>query len=273
MRILFLGDVIGRSGRDGVARHLPELKEALKPDVIVVNAENAASGFGLTHKIADEFFAMGVSCLTLGNHAWAQRELMISIDREPRIVRPLNYPEGTPGKGHVLIDLPQGRKLLVVNPLARVFVEPVLDDPFAAMERLLAAHRLSGNLQILVDFHGEATSEKAAMGFVLDGRVSAVLGTHTHVPTADARLLPKGTAFMSDVGMCGDYDSVVGMKKDVAIWRFTHKTPFPDRKLPAEGPATVCGALILTDDATGLARSIEPVRVGGVLGAATVAAL
>ncbi len=265
MRILFFGDIMGRSGREGLEQHLPALKDRLKPDAIIVNAENAASGAGVTMKMAEEFFALGADCLTLGNHAWGQRELLTSIDREPRIVRPLNYPEGTPGRGLYLLALPQGRKLLVVSLMGRTFVEPVLDDPFAAMEKIAAAHKLSGNLQIFVDMHGEATSEKMAMGHVFDGRVSAVIGTHTHIPTADEQILPKSTAYMSDVGMCGDYDSIVGMKKNVAIWRFTRKTPAPERKAPAEGPATVCGVLVTTNDATGLATEIEPVRVGGVL--------
>jgi metallophosphoesterase (TIGR00282 family) len=265
MKILFFGDVMGRSGRDGLAQHLPALKEKFQPDAMIVNAENAASGFGLTMKIAQDLFALGVSCLTLGNHAWAQRELLIEIEREPRIVRPLNYPEGTPGRGSYLLNLPQGRRLLIVNPMTRLFMEPVLDDPFAAMEKVVGQHKLSGNLHIFVDVHGEATSEKVALANVLDGRVSAVIGTHTHVPTSDEHILPKGTAYMSDAGMCGDYDSIVGMKKDVAIWRFTRKTPFPERKAPAEGPATVCGVFVTTDDATGLATGIQPVRVGGIL--------
>ncbi|MDR3425726.1 MAG: TIGR00282 family metallophosphoesterase [Alphaproteobacteria bacterium] len=265
MRILFLGDVMGRSGREGVARHLPALKERLRPDAIIVNAENAASGAGLTMKIAEEFFALGIHCLTLGNHAFSQRELLTAIDNEPRIVRPLNYPERTPGRGFYLLEIPNGNKLLIVNPLARLFMEPVLDDPFAAMEKVVAAHKLSGRLQIFVDMHGEATSEKMAMAHTLDGRVSAVIGSHTHIPTADAQILPQGTAYLTDAGMCGDYDSIIGMKKTVAIWRFTRKTPPPERKAPADGVATVCGVLVVTDDATGLAVAIEPVRVGGVL--------
>jgi len=265
MRILFFGDVMGRSGREGLAQHLPALKEKLKPDAIIVNAENAAAGSGLTTKIAEELFALGINCLTTGNHVWGQRELMTSIDREPRIVRPINYPDPTPGRGFYLCPLTGGRKLLVVNLLARVFMEPVLDDPFAAMDRLVAAHKLSGNLQIFVDFHGEATSEKMAFAHHFDGRVSAVIGTHTHIPTADEQILPQGTGYLTDTGMCGDYDSIVGMKKNVAIWRFTRKTPAPERKSPAEGVATVCGVLVTTDDATGRTVAIDPIRIGGRL--------
>ena len=265
MRILFLGDVVGRSGRDGVAKHLPDLKNRLKPDVIIVNAENAAGGFGVTDKIAQEFYALGVDCLTTGNHVWDQKELVGTIDRDPRLLRPLNYPDGTPGRGSYLHTLAGGRKILIVNVMARLFMEPVLDDPFVVIEKLLAQHRLGHTAQaIFVDFHGETTSEKMAFAHMVDGRVSVVVGTHTHVPTADDRILGKGTAAMTDVGMCGDYDSVIGMKKEQALWRFTRKIP-GERMTPAEGEATVCGAFIVTDDATGLAQSIDPVRVGGWL--------
>jgi metallophosphoesterase (TIGR00282 family) len=256
---------MGRSGRDGLAAHMPALKQKFNPDAIIVNAENAASGAGITIKIAEEIFAMGAVCLTSGNHVWAQRELLTAIGNEPRILRPLNYPEGTPGRGFYLHTLPGGRKLLIVNPMARTFMEPVLDDPFAALEKLLTQYKIGPQLQIFVDFHGEATSEKMAFGHVFDGRVSAVIGTHTHVPTADEQILPHGTAYISDVGMCGDYDSIVGIKKEAAIWRFTRKTPPVERKSPAEGPATVCGALVTTDDVTGLAVDIVPIRIGGKL--------
>lgn len=265
MRILFLGDIMGRSGRDGVTKHLPDLKARLKPDIVIANGENAAAGFGITDKIAKEMFALGIDCLTGGNHSWDQKELIGTIDREPRLLRPINYPEGTPGRGHYTHTLPGGKKILIVNVMARLFMEPALDDPFAAMEKLMAQHRLGQNVQaVFVDFHGEASSEKMALAHVFDGRVSAVIGTHTHVPTADARILPRGTAAMTDAGMCGDYDSVIGMKKELSIWRFTRKIP-GERMVPAEGEATVCGCIITTDDASGLATAIEPVRVGGIL--------
>lgn len=265
MRLLFLGDVVGRSGRDAVFRHLPELKRRLVPDLIVVNGENAAAGFGITAKIAQEFFAAGVDCLTTGNHVWDQKELVGAIDQQPRLLRPLNLPEGTPGRGAVLLPGPQGRKVLVVNLLARLFMD-MCDDPFAAVTRLLAQHRLgSGGLAaILVDFHGEATSEKMAMGHFLDGRVSAVIGTHSHIPTADTMVLTGGTGYQTDAGMCGDYDSVIGMKKEGSIFRFVRRLP-AERMTPAEGEGTVCGTLVVTDDASGLATTIAPVRVGGRL--------
>jgi hypothetical protein len=266
MRILFFGDIVGRSGRDALAKHLPDIKPRLKPDVVIVNAENAAGGFGVTDKIAQDLYALGVDVLTTGNHAWDQKELLGTIDRDPRLLRPLNYPDGTPGRGSYLHSLPDGRKILISNVMARQFMEPVLDDPFQATEKLLSAHRLGQSVHaIFIDFHGEATSEKMAYAHVFDGRVSAIIGTHTHIPTADERIMAKGTATMTDAGMCGDYDSVIGMKKDLSIWKFTRKTPAGERNSPAEGEATVCGTFITTDDKTGLAQNIHAVRTGGLL--------
>lgn len=265
MKILFFGDIMGRSGREGLAKHLPELRTRLKPDVIIVNAENAAGGFGVTDKIAQEFYALGADCLTTGNHVWDQKELLGTIDRDPRLLRPLNFPEGTPGHGFYGHKLADGRKILIANVMARLFMEPQLDDPFAATEKFLALHRLGQTAQaILIDFHSEATSEKMAFGHNFDGRVSAVIGTHTHIPTADEQILPNGSAYISDVGMCGDFDSVIGIKKELSIWRFTRKIP-GERMQPAEGEATVCGAFVVTDDATGRAKKIEAFRVGGRL--------
>jgi metallophosphoesterase (TIGR00282 family) len=265
MRILFFGDIMGRSGRDGLAKHLPGLKAQVKPDVTIVNAENAAGGFGVTTKIAEDFYGLGVDCLTTGNHVWDQKELVGSIGNFPSLLRPLNYPEGTPGRGFYIHTLGDGRKILITNVMARLFMEPVLDDPFAATEKLLAQHRLGQSVQALfIDFHGETTSEKMAFAHNFDGRVSVVVGTHTHVPTADDQILPKGTAFMTDVGMCGDYDSVIGIKKELSIWKFTRKIP-GERMVPAEGEATVCGVFVITDDATGRATSIQALRLGGRL--------
>ncbi|HEU0117323.1 MAG TPA: TIGR00282 family metallophosphoesterase [Alphaproteobacteria bacterium] len=265
MRILFFGDIVGRTGRDGLAKHLPNLKAKLKPDVVIVNGENAAGGFGITEKIAQDFYALGVDCLTTGNHVWDQRELISNIQNDPRLVRPLNYPEGTPGKGFYLHALPNGKKILIVNVMGKLFMEPSLDDPFAVTEKFLAQYKLGASVAaIFLDFHAETTSEKMAFAHNFDGRVSAVVGTHTHVPTADDQVLPKGTAFQSDIGMCGDYDSVIGMKKELSLWKFLRKIP-GERMVPAEGEATVCGTLIVTDDATGLAKSIDAVRIGGRL--------
>ncbi|WP_207459394.1 TIGR00282 family metallophosphoesterase [Azospirillum sp. SYSU D00513] len=265
MRILFLGDVVGRSGRDAVIAHLPSLRERLDPDLTVVNGENAAGGFGITVKIAEEFFEAGVDVITLGNHSWDQKELVSAIDQQPRIIRPLNYPEGTPGRGFVLLQARGGRKVLVMNVMLRLFMDP-LDDPFAAVDRVLRAHRLGpGNVDaILLDVHGEATSEKMIMGHFCDGRASVVVGTHTHTPTADHMILPGGTAFQSDAGMCGDYDSAIGMKKEIAMAKTIRKLP-TERLSPAEGEATVCGLYVETDDRTGLAVRVEPLRLGGRL--------
>ncbi|WP_448190537.1 TIGR00282 family metallophosphoesterase [Azospirillum sp. sgz301742] len=265
MRLLFLGDVVGRSGRDAVIAQLPRIKAELDPDLTVVNGENAAGGFGITVKIAEEFFEAGVDAITLGNHTWDQKDLVGQIDQQPRILRPLNYPEGTPGRGFVLLQARGGRKVLVMNVLLRLFMEPQ-DDPFAAVERVVRAHRLGpgGVDAILVDVHGEATSEKMIMGHHLDGRVSLVVGTHSHVPTSDHVILKGGTAYQTDAGMCGDYDSAIGMKKEVAMAKLIRKLP-TERLSPAEGEATVCGCYVETDDRTGLATRIEPLRLGGRL--------
>lgn len=264
MRLLFIGDLVGRAGRQVVIDRLPDIRRRLEIDFAVVNGENSAHGFGITAKICEELYEAGADCITLGNHSWDQREIMAHIDSEPRLVRPANYPEGTPGRGATLLSAPGGRQVLVVNMMARVFMDP-LDDPFAAMDRILADIEMPRDVDaVLVDFHGEATSEKMAMGHFLDGRVSLVVGTHSHVPTADHHILPNGTAYQTDAGMTGDYDSVIGMKKDAAIHRFTRKTP-GDRMSPAEGDATLCGLVVETDDRTGLARSIAPIRLGGRL--------
>lgn len=264
MNVVVLGDVVGRSGRDGVLKHLPRIRERLCPDFIVVNGENAAHGFGITRKICETFFDAGVDAITTGNHVWDQREIMNVIDDEPRLLRPINYPAGTPGAGAGVFKTRDGRRVMIVHPMGRLFMDP-LDDPFAAVRDALDGHRLGGGVDaILVDIHAEATSEKMAMGHWLDGRVSLVAGTHSHVPTADAQVLEKGTAYITDMGMCGDYDSVIGMKKASAIERFVRKIP-GGRLEPAEGEATVCGVYLETDDGTGLAVAVSPLRAGGRL--------
>ena len=264
MRILVCGDVVGRSGRSAVLGRLGELRAALALDFVVVNGENAAGGFGVTPKICDQFLAAGADAITTGNHVFDQREIIPHFDREPRLLRPDNYPDRTPGRGVAVFDAARGRKLLVVHLMTRLFMD-ALDDPFAAADRALARYRLRANVDaVVVDLHGEATSEKMAMGHFLDGRVSAVLGTHTHVPTADAQVLPGGTAYQTDVGMCGDYDSVIGMGKEVAVERFARKMPTA-RLEAATGEATLCATLVETDDATGLALRVSPLRMGGRL--------
>jgi metallophosphoesterase (TIGR00282 family) len=264
MRLLFVGDVVGRSGRAAVTERLPGLKRDWKIDCVIVNGENAAGGFGITEPIYSEMIDAGADAITGGNHSWDQREALVFIERAPRLIRPLNYPPGTPGRGIALIDAANGARVLVINIMGRVFMDP-LDDPFAAIERELITCPLKGAADaIVIDMHGEATSEKQAMGFFCDGRASLVVGTHTHAPTADHRVLPGGTAYVSDVGMTGDYDSVIGMNKAEPLHRFTRKIPSAKFE-PATGPATLCGLAVETDDATGLATRVAPVRLGGQL--------
>ena len=264
MRILFLGDIVGRSGRDAIASRLPALKASLRADLAIVNVENASHGFGCSPDMAQAFFAAGADVLTLGNHAWDRRELAGYIETERRLIRPLNFPPGTPGQGSVMVGLADGRRVLVLQTMGRLFMEPT-DDPFRLTAELLGRHRLGTTVQAIVaDIHAEATSEKLGYAHSFDGRMSFVVGTHTHVPTADHQILPGGTAYQSDAGMCGDYDSVIGMDKAVASARFWRRIP-GERLAPAEGEATLCGVFVETADATGLATRIEPVRVGGRL--------
>ena len=261
---MFLGDVLGRTGRTTVAARLPELREKLRIDLAVVNAENASHGFGLAPDMAKLLFAAGADVITLGNHAWDRKEIIPYIAETPRLIRPLNYPPGTPGSGSVVVTLADGRKALVLQAMGRLYMDP-LDCPFRGTADVLARYRLGASVQAIVaDFHAEATSEKMAFAHIFDGQMSCVIGTHTHCPTGDAQVLPGGTAFQSDAGMCGDYDSVIGMAKDNATLRYWKK--MPGEKLgPAEGEATICGVFVETDDATGLARRIAPVRTGGRL--------
>ncbi len=263
MRFLLCGDIVGRSGREVVIAHLPRLRRELALDFVIANGENAAHGFGITDTICGELYAAGVDVITTGNHVWDRREIIGYIGGDPRLLRPINFPPGTPGRGHAVLALPGGRKLLVINAMARLFMDAI-DDPFTGVDRLLAEHPLGAVDGILVDFHGEATSEKMSMGHFCDGRVSAVIGTHSHVPTADCQILPGGTAYMTDAGMCGDYDSVIGMQKEAAVARFVRKMP-GERLQVAEGEGTLCAAFVETDDATGLARRIAPLRLGGRL--------
>ena len=263
LRLLFIGDVVGRAGRAAVTERLPGLRQRWALDFVVVNGENAAGGFGVTEAICDEMLAAGADCITTGNHAFDQREALVFIERQPRLLRPVNYPAGTPGRGVSLYEAARGQQVLVVNPMGRVFMD-ALDDPFAAIERELGACPLGvGCDAILVDMHAETTSEKMAMGHFVDGRASLVAGTHTHVPTADAQILVQGAGYITDAGMTGDYDSVIGMDKEEPLRRFTRKTP-GSRFEPAQGEATLCGVGVEIG-ADGLARRIAPVRLGGRL--------
>jgi hypothetical protein len=263
MRILFVGDIVGRSGRTIVTERLPKLIRDWKLDLVVANGENSAGGFGITETIYRELIEAGVDAITLGNHAWDQKEALVFIERAPRLVRPLNYPAGTPGRGVAMIEAKTGARVLVINAMGRIYMDP-LDDPFAAIDRELIACPLGkGADAIVIDFHGEATSEKQAMGFFCDGRASLVVGTHTHVPTADLRVLPAGTAFMTDAGMTGDFDSVIGMAKDEPLQRFLRRVS-TTRFEPASGPATLCAVAVETDG-SGLAARVAAVRLGGCL--------
>jgi len=264
VKIVYLGDLVGRSGRKIVAEKLPEIQEKLKPDAIIVNGENAAAGFGITEKIAKELFDLGIAVISTGNHVWDQKDTKRYINTEPRMIRPINYPEGAPGKGSVIVEDNRGRGILVINVMGRIFMDP-LDDPFKAVEIELKKHQLGSTVKfILVDIHAEATSEKMAMGQFLDGQVSLVVGTHSHIPTADAQIFDGGTAYQTDAGMCGDYNSVIGMDKVEPINRFTKKIR-GDRYSPALGDGTLCGVFVQTDDSTGLATHIEPIRLGARL--------
>ena len=264
MKLVFIGDIMGRSGREALEAHLPAIKRDYQPDVIIVNGENAASGHGITMKIAKGFFSWGADVITTGNHVFDQRELLTHLNQEPRLLRPHNYPKGTIGSGVVRYQVQStGQHIVVVNLMGRVFMEP-LDDPFACMETILNEHRLGQNCDaIFVDYHAEATSEKMAFAHHFDGRVSGVIGTHTHIPTADTHVLKGGTAYQTDAGMTGDYDSVIGVEKNIPIHRFVKKTP-SERMKPASGEGTLCGAVIEIST-NGLARSIKPIRIGGVL--------
>jgi metallophosphoesterase (TIGR00282 family) len=264
MRILFVGDVVGRTGRTAVLERLPGLIKDWKLDLVVVNGENAAGGFGITETIYTELIDAGADAITLGNHSWDQREALVFIERAPRLIRPVNYPKGTPGRGAALVDTKTGKRALVINAMGRIFMD-AMDDPFAAVERELSACALkTGADAIILDMHCEATSEKQAMGYFCDGRVSLVVGTHTHCPTADHRIMPGRTAFVSDAGMTGDFESVIGMNKDEPLNRFLRKIPGAKFE-PASGPATLCGLAVETNDTTGLAVRVGAVRLGGIL--------
>jgi 2',3'-cyclic-nucleotide 2'-phosphodiesterase len=264
MRILFLGDLVGRSGRVAAIEALPRLRARSGADLVIVNAENAAGGFGITEQILTEMLDAGADVVTTGNHVWDQREALVFIERYDQMLRPINFPPGAPGKGAGLFKTKAGQDVLVINAMGRAFMQ-ALDCPFRAVEREIEACGLgSGADAIFLDFHAEATSEKEAMGHFVDGRASCVVGTHTHVPTADHQILPNGTAYITDAGMCGDYDSVLGMDKQEPISRFLSRIP-GERFSPAKGEATVCGVCVETDDATGLARAFAPLRLGGRL--------
>ena len=263
MKILFFGDIFGRSGREALINKLDYFKKKLDPDFILANGENVSHGRGISKKTSKELFDSGVDVITGGNHIFDNKDVMSFIDNEPRLLRPINYPENTPGNGFGIYEKKQ-KKILVVNVMGRVFMD-ALDDPFASVKKILNNNLLGKDVNIsIIDVHGEATSEKMAMGHEFDGKVSLVVGTHTHIPTADARILNNGTAYISDLGMCGDYDSVIGLEKTKSLERFKKKTPLGHIS-PATGEATLSAVFVEIDDSNGLAKSIQSIIIGGQL--------
>lgn len=265
MRILYLGDVMGRAGRRAITENLNDLKTRLRVDFTIVNGENASHGMGLSGAHAKALLEAGADCITLGDHAFDQKDMLTFIEGEPRIIRPLNIGRNAPGRGAAVYEASRGRRVLVTQALGRVFMRQPFDDPFSALDEELRRHVLGAAVQAtVVDIHAEATSEKMGIGHWCDGRASLVVGTHTHIPTADTTILPKGTGFQADLGMCGDYDSVIGMQKAEPMRRFITGMA-QERFTPANGPATLSGVLVETDDQSGLATNIWPIRIGGRL--------
>ena len=262
MKIIFIGDVVGKQARETLINTIPDIKRKYTPDVIIVNAENAAAGYGLNKKIALQLIESGVDAITLGNHAWDQKEMLSFIEENPKIVRALNYPAGVPGRGFYEFQLVDDRKIIIMQIMLRLFMGLSLDDPFAVTKNFLQKEKLGSTCNaIIVDMHGEATSEKNAYGHYFDGKISAILGTHTHIPTADAKILESGTAYQTDIGMTGNYNSVIGMDKENPIHGFVRGFRAEGRFFPAEGHITVSGAYIETDDKTGLSLKIEPFQI------------
>lgn len=265
MRVLFFGDIIGRAGRKALQNNLKEIKQKYQIDFTIINGENSAGGFGITEDICRDIYSYGGDVITTGNHLWDQKEIVDYIAKDGNLLKPYNFPEGTPGLGFNIYKTAKDESIMVINLIGNVFMKPD-DNPFLKVEEIMRKHRLGSDLKfIFVDFHAEATSEKVAMGHHLDGRVSAVVGTHQHIPTADGHILPGGTAYQTDAGMCGDYNSIIGMNKEPILERFLgmkSKSKFS----PALGEATLCGVVIESDLETGLAKTIEPIKIGGVLG-------
>jgi metallophosphoesterase (TIGR00282 family) len=262
MNILFLGDVVGRAGRSAIIRNIEKIKKDHNIDFTIINCDNAAAGFGVNQNSHDELLKNGADVLTGGDHVWDQKDTNL-ISQSKQLLRPMNYPVQTPGSGARIFEIGQ-KKILVAHALGQVFIKDNLNCPFAEMEKIINTYKLGKNIDaIFMDFHAEATSEKMAMGKFLDGKVSAVVGTHTHIPTNDAHIMPKGTAYQTDAGMCGDYDSVIGMKEDVPIRSFINKRKSGKMK-PADNDATVCGCVIEIAD-NGLANNIKLIKIGGIL--------
>ena len=264
MRVLVCGDIVGKSGRNSIKRELPNLINDKSLDFVLVNGENSANGFGITKKICEELYSYGVDVITSGNHIWDQKEIIEHIETDKRLIRPCNYPDGTPGKGYASFQLKNGETVVVINIMCRLFMD-LIDDPFKSISNLIDYLKSNlNNVIILVDIHGESTSEKMALGHFLDGKVTGVFGTHTHIPTADMHILEKGTFYQTDLGMCGDYDSVIGMKKDLSIRRFT--TKFVKTRLEtADGEGTLCGTILDIDQTKKCVKEFEQIILGGKL--------
>lgn len=265
MRILFCGDVVARTGREVIQKYVPDLRRKWKLDCVIANGENAQHGCGLTERASTSFFEWGVDVITTGNHVWDQKELFSYIEREPRVIRPINFAENVPGKGFYRFQTPNNKgDVLVINAMGQVFVRPLLDNPFPILENFLKNYPLGQNnlKAIIIDFHAEATSEKMALGFFLDGKISLLVGTHTHVPTADARILPSNTGYLTDAGMCGDYISIIGAPLEELQSRYLKKIPMTRKPDPAKGIGSFCGVYIETNDQTGLMEHISQVCLG-----------
>ncbi len=266
MKLIMIGDIYGRPGREAIQKYIPYLRDTYTPDFIIVNADNASHGLGINTVDVKELYEHGVDLLIGGDHVWHQKDLLPHLDRSPWVLRPLNYPQGTPGKGFHILETADKRRVLVIHAQGRILFDKLTDDPFAAIDKVLSGYTLGKNIDaIVVDFHAEATSEKNALGQYLNGRISALVGTHTHIPTADGRILSQGTAYITDLGMTGDYNSVIGAEKETPIANFRTGLKLGHLQ-PAKGEATLYGAFIETDDATGLATTIKQIRLGGVLG-------
>jgi metallophosphoesterase (TIGR00282 family) len=266
MKILFCGDVVARTGRAVIKKYVPHLIKQWGLDCVIVNGENSQHGFGLSEKTTGELFSAGVDVITTGNHVWDCKDMLSHIEKDPRILRPINFIDSVPGHGFVVHKTPKGN-VLVINAMGQVFMNPQLDNAFPMIHQLLNSYKIGANQikAIIVDFHAEATAEKAALAYYLDGLVTAVIGTHTHIPTADERILPNGTAFISDVGMCGDYASIIGFSLSTIVPRYLKKIPMQDKPGPSTGAATLCGVIIETDDESGTCANISAVRLDGAL--------
>ena len=265
MNILILGDIVGPSGREAIIKKLPKLIKQKKIDFVIVNGENAADlGVGITKKNTEDFFNAGADVITTGNHVWDQKETMEFITSEKRLLRPQNLIKGSPGKGFDIFNSKNNKKIAVINLMGNIFMKKC-DDVFEAAKKFIENVKLKKDADfIVVDMHGEITSEKMAMGYLFDGKVTMFVGTHTHVPTSDYRIMEKGTAYQTDIGMCGDYNSVIGMNRDNSLRKF-FKDPYATKHYPALGEATISGLMVIADDKTGLAKRVEPIILGKYL--------